>query len=443
MKQSPYRRLQRIVVQGLFHVYDHDIELNLDDRVTFLHGPNGVGKTVVLGMTNALLRERLHYFQRVPFGRFLLKFHDGSTLQLVANEKTKSDATYRLKLMAGGETHSATVSGTSRADAVASRVSYLRAHSDLAQTWIDTRDGEVLSDELVLSRYSDTLPSYERRRRDSTKWLGDFLKGANTHLIQAQRLVRMDWEPGAPGKFPPWSRTPSVISSVVECSEHFQTRLDETMVTYGRKSQLLDQSFPQRLISADDQMSPDELQARMEALDRKTDELKKIGILDETPTRPYSAKRLEGIDDTRLRVITLYVLDTTSKLGVLDDLARRTGLLLDNVNRKYRHKTIQLDRENGFVAVSDKDQRLPLGSLSSGEQQELVLHYDLLFRVPSNTIVLIDEPELSLHVAWQKTFLPDLLEIVKLSEFDALVATHSPFIVGERDDLMVGLGDRT
>lgn len=77
----------------------------------------------------------------------------------------------------------------------------------------------------------------------------------------------------------------------------------------------------------------------------------------------------------------------------------------------------------------------------SGEQQELVLHYDLLFRVPSNTIVLIDEPELSLHVAWQKRFLPDLLKIVELSNFDALVATHSPYVVGDRGDLMVGLGD--
>ena len=92
------------------------------------------------------------------------------------------------------------------------------------------------------------------------------------------------------------------------------------------------------------------------------------------------------------------------------------------------------------MAISDSGQTLSLSSLSSGEQQELVLHYDLLFRVPSNTIVLIDEPELSLHVAWQKKFLPELLEIVQLSNFDALVATHSPFVVGERTDLMIGLG---
>ena len=86
-------------------------------------------------------------------------------------------------------------------------------------------------------------------------------------------------------------------------------------------------------------------------------------------------------------------------------------------------------------------QQLALRALSSGEQQELVLHYDLLFRVRSNTIVLVDEPELSLHVAWQKRFFPDLLKIVELSNFDVLVATHSPYVVGDRDDLMVALGD--
>jgi len=82
-----------------------------------------------------------------------------------------------------------------------------------------------------------------------------------------------------------------------------------------------------------------------------------------------------------------------------------------------------------------------LEALFSGEQHELVLHYDLLFRVRPNTLVLIDEPELSLHVAWQKRFLPDLLEIVAAAEFDVLVATHSPYIVGDHSDLMIGLGE--
>ena len=232
-----------------------------------------------------------------------------------------------------------------------------------------------------------------------------------------------------------------MTSTVVEYSRDFHKRLADTMAQYGRQSQTLDQSFPQRLMSAEDRLEVQELQERMSKLDEKTAEYKKIGILDKTPTHPFPVSSLGNIDHTQARVMTLYVRDTEEKLRALDDLATRTRLLLDNVNKKYRHKKIQLDRDRGFVATSDSDQLLPLSSLSSGEQQELVLHYDLLFRVPSNTIVLLDEPELSLHVAWQKKFLSDLLEIIQLSDFDVLVATHSPFVVGQRIDLMIDLGD--
>ena len=139
--------------------------------------------------------------------------------------------------------------------------------------------------------------------------------------------------------------------------------------------------------------------------------------------------------------MTLYVRDTEGKLAALDDLASRTRLLLDNVNGKFRNKKIRLDQNKGLVAEMEGGSPLQLEALSSGEQHELVLHYDLLFRVRPNTVVLIDEPELSLHVVWQKRFLPDLKQIVELSGFDAVVATHSPFIVDGEDDLMVGLGD--
>ncbi len=148
------------------------------------------------------------------------------------------------------------------------------------------------------------------------------------------------------------------------------------------------------------------------------------------------------LDDTEARVLALYVDDTEKKLRALADLARRVRSLLGSLNGKYRPKRLSVDRDDGLVAETDSGVRVPLDSLSSGEQHELVLHYDLLFGVRANTIVLIDEPELSLHVSWQKRFLPDLLDFAKLSSFDAIVATHSPYIIGERDDLMVGLSDQ-
>ena len=157
------------------------------------------------------------------------------------------------------------------------------------------------------------------------------------------------------------------------------------------------------------------------------------------PPNPFDLASLDGLNAAQRSVMALYVEDTASKLDILQGRATRIKLLRDNVNGKFQHKMIKIDRERGFAAIGDNNVPLELDALSSGEQHELVLLYDLLFKVAPNTLVLVDEPELSLHVGWQKRFLPDLLEIVKTAQFDALVATHSPYIVGDRSDLLVPL----
>jgi predicted ATP-binding protein involved in virulence len=64
--------------------------------------------------------------------------------------------------------------------------------------------------------------------------------------------------------------------------------------------------------------------------------------------------------------------------------------------------------------------------LSSGEKQIVSLFSHLYLTNKHDYLVLIDEPELSLSVKWQKTFLED---VRKGAFCNGLVAvTHSPFI---------------
>ena len=57
--------------------------------------------------------------------------------------------------------------------------------------------------------------------------------------------------------------------------------------------------------------------------------------------------------------------------------------------------------------------------------------YDFIFRVENGTILLIDEPEISLHVSWQLDFLHDIESICNNKKIQVIVATHSPQIINE------------
>jgi predicted ATP-binding protein involved in virulence len=165
----------------------------------------------------------------------------------------------------------------------------------------------------------------------------------------------------------------------------------------------------------------------------------KTGLLDagdqlQLPDRPLN-------NQVELRVLDTYLRDVDLKLDRLDDLAGKLELFLSIVNSKFRRKEIRVDREHRLVARTSSGQRLALPSLSSGEQQEIVLAYGLLFREQPGTLILLDEPEISLHVSWQLDLIPDLLKIADVAKLEFLIATHSPQIVNDRWDLTVQLSD--
>lgn len=89
--------------------------------------------------------------------------------------------------------------------------------------------------------------------------------------------------------------------------------------------------------------------------------------------------------------------------------------------------------------------RLPSGEsasiyyLSSGERQLFVLITTLMFvedRKQAN-ILIIDEPELSLHMKWQEMFVDSLVAANR--DVQLILATHSPSIIYDKDSYCVDL----
>ncbi len=102
MATSDLIRLKQIKVEGLFGFYCHAIDLKLNDQITLLHGPNGVGKTSVLRMTNALLSGQFGLFRSVPFSQISLLFDDGVELELKRIEEIQEDSRTHMRRLSNG-----------------------------------------------------------------------------------------------------------------------------------------------------------------------------------------------------------------------------------------------------------------------------------------------------------------------------------------------------
>lgn len=162
-----------------------------------------------------------------------------------------------------------------------------------------------------------------------------------------------------------------------------------------------------------------------------------VGLADQVANGPILATN--RIDAGTKAVLSLYIEDTRQKLAVFDDIAPKIELLTRIINKRFLYKDMTVSRKDGFVFTTPRGIRLALEHLSSGEQHELILSYELLFKALPGSFIMIDEPEISLHVVWQEQFLQDVQEITRLADVDLLIATHSPDIIDGHRNLVIEL----
>ncbi|SDR45871.1 AAA ATPase domain-containing protein [Burkholderia orbicola] len=117
-------------------------------------------------------------------------------------------------------------------------------------------------------------------------------------------------------------------------------------------------------------------------------------------------------------------------IETLNDLFEDSGKKV-NLGKKSSQLTFSFLNETSH-AVGNKIVRVPqrnLDKLSSGERQLLILLTYVAFPQKGSKTIIIDEPELSLHIRWQERFLNALIALAD-KDLQIVIATHSPAIVG-------------
>lgn len=120
-------------------------------------------------------------------------------------------------------------------------------------------------------------------------------------------------------------------------------------------------------------------------------------------------------------------------------LAESVIVYMDVVNSIFLNKNIYVNEKGIMNIQMDNGTLLSMENLSSGEKQILILFYRLLFHADPNSLVIIDEPEISLHVSWQQQLGKIFIDIAKLRSLRIIISTHSPTVIHDNWDLAIEL----
>lgn len=415
-------RIKQIEVTGLFGMFDHVIPLNMEDRITIIYGLNGVGKTATIKLLNSLFNFDFSELEAIPFKTFKIEFDDYEFIQLskLGTQYTHKNSTIdkqEIKVYFSGENSDIFLSDVKK---------ILRP---------EVEENDILNTldymELLINRIK------ENKLVEIPNWIDNIFKSFNIRLIESQRLLNIP-------KFSQSIKNAQQKSmmlmrlSVEIYAKELANYIQDKLAEYAQLSQSLDRTFPVRVIQQQviAKMSDENLRTKLSEIEAKRYKLINVGLLDKDENPDFQIP--EKIDETTNKFLSVYVEDVEKKLSVFDDLAERIEIFKRIINQRFSYKQINIDKDAGFTFTCNGSPLSP-EKLSSGEQHELIILYELLFKVPPNSLILIDEPEISLHVEWQVHFLKDLQEITRISDIDVVIATHSPDIIHDRWDLTVEL----
>lgn len=342
-------KIRSVSVRGLFN--EHDYELNLNPDLTFIHSPNGMGKSAISRMIYTILRGDRSYLEELPFSRLDIGFVDGSTLI------------------------------------------------------VEKKDGRLL-----IQMQKNELESLITD--DELESLSDII-----YLPPERLLIR--------------KKDGHVVNALESCAQEL---LDS--IRYAKEHNKLQKSE-----SEHKEMSGSDLEFWCKDLKAKLDFIKDAGFEPEMPegTR-FPPSRYDIIEDREKYESLAYSISEYVDRNY--QFAESIIVYKDIVNNIYLNKSIDIDSNGKIHVTMNNGTSLPINKLSSGEVQILLIFYYILFHANPGSVVILDEPEISLHVSWQQVLGDYFRDICRVRNIQIIVATHSPQVIHDKWDLAVELVQR-
>jgi predicted ATP-dependent endonuclease of OLD family len=157
------------------------------------------------------------------------------------------------------------------------------------------------------------------------------------------------------------------------------------------------------------------------------------GELSEFITRRINERSISkrGSESKQLEIAIGILKDIQEKVEGINSrrevLLRPFGVLAELIRTIFQYKGIKVA---DVLTLGEAKNAISSDKLSAGEKQ--MLSFICYNAFAQNSVLIIDEPELSLHADWQRLLFPTLLQQQTSNQF--IVATHSPFMYSKFSD---------
>lgn len=424
--------IKYIKTNGLFGRYNHTIRFQ--DGVNIIIGDNGVGKTVCLKILSSIFNGDFGYLFNLEFKSIIISY--GREIWTISKVEIREQseislfedslAIIKVTIKIESNVHNEHV-----IDEEDVRIDLPPFFEKISENeWYDRRRGVYIDEKELVNRYK-----IRTETRGLPLWIRKRLRGMSVRMIDTQRIYRNENN----------GRRAEIGRTITKYVKDISNVINEEQNKAGAIASSLDRSFPSRLISElgthGTFATPQETLDKLIEVDRMNKSLHSVGLTEYKKDSILNG--LPQIDSAILTVLSLYADDMKKKMEAYNSIQAKLQLFFSIINSRFANKKCVLNRKGEFCFITEQNvdnmrkiKEIEPTLLSSGEQNEFVLFYDLLFNCDEKNLILIDEPELSLHIKWQQMMISDLVTICNQNRLNVLIATHSPDLIGNHWSLV-------
>lgn len=434
-------KIVSLEIKKLHDVFDYNIKFNSD--VTFLYGENGCGKTTILNIITYIITGRVYELFHYKFEEIIMKYSSFKT-QKPAKIKVNYINNYDLNIsfLEENETiESQRYEFMNRTSGESEEIERLYlSEYPLLNKIKDTfnyiylplnRNGNIIGDysfsmrsrKLVQSQYAShksryfntmdlTLSDVEYLIKNAYNKVNFILNNINEKFSDDILKSFLDVEN--------ISNTEQIVTYMNSLTDEKIQIIQNDYTTVLKTIKKWDNETEIKINSFFKSLSEDIFQAKNDSVSMellfKLSELTKItNIISKAEKTEQSKKKAKQPIEDFVNTVNMFIYNNTSK------------------------KEICVDKEGTIFLKTSNNKRVNIHNLSSGEKQIVTFFAYLIFSLENTkqSIFIVDEPELSLHLNWQRQFVNAIMSINQ--NVQLIFATHAPEIIGKYHEKSIKL----